>query len=78
MLIVKDNKVLLVRHGKAAMNLTGTYGLPAGGIEGGETEREAALRELFEETGLHADFEDLIEYPNSIYVGDLARKDGTT
>lgn len=34
-------------------NEVGYYGFPKGHTEDGETDRETALREIFEETGLH-------------------------
>lgn len=34
----------------------GIYGFPKGHVELGETEKETALREVFEETGLHVSF----------------------
>lgn len=44
----------------------GYVGLPKGHIERGETERETALREIFEETGCRAEiidgFREVIEY----------------
>lgn len=46
---------------------TGVYGYPKGHVEAGETERQAAVRELFEETGIRArlieGFERRSEYP---------------
>ncbi|MDL2225526.1 NUDIX domain-containing protein [Eubacteriales bacterium OttesenSCG-928-M02] len=44
--IVKGEKVLLIRH------IAGHWGFPKGHMEPGETERETALREIGEETGL--------------------------
>ena len=57
-LIIKDNKVLLVRHEEAASHVTGIYGLPAGRLEKEETEIQGAIRELKEETGLITSEED--------------------
>lgn len=76
-LVIQNNKVLLVQHGQAAGHLTGTYGLPAGRLEEYEPVRAAAVRELFEETGLHCKEEDLVEYPENVYVAEIERKDGS-
>lgn len=50
------------------------WSLPKGHMEAGETEEETALRELFEETGLHGTLESgesaMIEYP----ISTVARK----
>lgn len=47
-IILKDNKLALVRCGKE-----GYYKFPGGGIEAGETHMDALIRETLEETGLH-------------------------
>lgn len=73
-LIIKDGKVLLVRHTEKAGHLTGVYGLPSGRIKSGETEKQAAVRELLEETGLSASEEDLTEFPDNYYVAEIDRK----
>jgi len=76
-LIIESNKVLLVKHKEAAKHLTGTYGLPSGRLEKGETEKEASIRELLEETGLRTKKEDLVEFPNNLYIATLERKGGS-
>jgi 8-oxo-dGTP diphosphatase len=53
MVVLKDNKVLLVRRGRAPFS--GLWSLPGGKTEGRETPREAARRELEEETGIEAE-----------------------
>src|SRR5258708_5941079 len=50
--VFRENRVLLVRHGEKAKQRTGVCGLPSGHPEGEETETQAAARELREETGL--------------------------
>jgi 8-oxo-dGTP diphosphatase len=49
--IWKDGKILIVRRATADY-LGGQYELPGGGVDGGETLTEAAIREVKEETGL--------------------------
>ena len=75
-LIIKDDKVLLVREEEGSKHLTGVYGVPAGRFEEGESAKEAAARELKEETGLTCSVEDLVEMPNK-YTATIERKDGT-
>jgi mutator protein MutT len=57
--VFKDRKVLLVKRGRAP--LAGLWSLPGGKVEGGETPRQAACRELKEETGIEAEVEGIID-----------------
>ena len=50
--VFRDGEVLLIERGKGA--LEGRWSLPGGHIEPGEQAREAALREVREETGVEA------------------------
>ncbi len=56
----KGKKVLMVKH------LAGHWGFPKGHMENQETEEETAIRETWEETGIHAkivgDFRKVITY----------------
>ena len=65
-----------VRHYVLVREKNGSYGLPKGHVEPGETLAQTALREIREETGvtasLHADVPAMVdEYP--IAGGDLKR-----
>ena len=73
--VIRDDQVLLVKHGEAAGHLTGIYGLPSGHIENGETEEEASVRELREETGLRTTIAALVPLPKT-YLATIQRKDG--
>jgi mutator protein MutT len=57
--VFKDRKVLLVKRGRAPF--AGLWSLPGGKVEGGETPRQAACRELKEETGIDAEVEGIID-----------------
>jgi 8-oxo-dGTP diphosphatase len=59
-------KIVLVKRGKEPYR--GLWALPGGGIEPGETNEEAALREAKEETGLTVELiEPLGAYPHPLY-----------
>lgn len=47
---IRDDKVLLVKRGRSPSR--GYYAFPGGRVEAGETDEEAARRELLEETGV--------------------------
>lgn len=51
--VIRDAEVLLVRRGNPPD--AGRWGFPGGKIEAGEPIQEAAVRELLEETGTHAE-----------------------
>jgi 8-oxo-dGTP diphosphatase len=56
--VIREDQALLVR--RANPPDTGLWGFPGGKIEFGETVREAAIRELLEETGVQAEAQDII------------------
>jgi 8-oxo-dGTP diphosphatase len=61
---IKDNKVLLVN----SKYDDGEYYLfPGGGVEHGETIREAAIRETLEETGINIDIKKVLHINEFIY-----------
>jgi ADP-ribose pyrophosphatase YjhB (NUDIX family) len=65
---VRDGKVLLAKRAKTAGY--GMWSLPGGHIESGEALRDAALRELREETGVVARLERLIDCMDIIHHND--------
>lgn len=60
----KSEYVLLIQRGKAPR--AGSWSLPGGRQELGETTREAGQREVHEETGLDVDIKGLIDVVDSI------------
>jgi 8-oxo-dGTP diphosphatase len=64
----RDGKVLIARRSKPP--LKGVWSLPGGHVEFGEALRDAARRELMEETGIAADLETIAD------VAEVVRRDG--
>ncbi|WP_420431421.1 NUDIX hydrolase [Hyphobacterium sp.] len=60
----RGNDVLLVKRGREP--LKGRWSIPGGKMDFGETVREAALRELKEETGVDARITRLIDVVDSV------------
>lgn len=73
--LLSQDAVLLVEHLAAAGHMTGSFGTPAGRVDHGESADDAAVRELFEETGLTTAKADLVKIPH-VYEVDLKRKNG--
>ena len=67
----KDEEVLLIQRGKPPR--VGSWSLPGGRQELGETTREAGVREVLEETGLSVEIKDLIDVVDSINHDDDGR-----
>ena len=69
LLIVKNNKFLLLRRAKEIGDFGEMFGLVGGGIEKGETPEESLKREIGEEIGMEInDFKFLGKYPTNIFV----------
>jgi 8-oxo-dGTP diphosphatase len=65
-LVVKDNKFLLAKRNKE--NYKDYWVIPGGGVEFGETIKDAAIREIKEETNLDVEIIKLINFKEIINV----------
>jgi 8-oxo-dGTP diphosphatase len=64
--VIRDNKILLIKRGIAPSK--GLWAIPGGNLELGETLREAAEREIMEETGV------LIKAGDPVYAFDFIER----
>lgn len=62
---LRGDEVLLIRRGKPPR--MGEWSLPGGRIEPGERAADAAVRELFEETGVTADLIGLLDVVDGVF-----------
>lgn len=76
--VFRTNKATRMREFLLIQSLGGYWGLPKGKLEEGETPRQAALREIHEETGLSVelfpDFEQATSYLFKNRAGQLVSK----
>lgn len=70
-IIIENARVLLVKRGHPP--LKGEWSIPGGVLEVGETLREAAVREAFEETGLTVEPTDLLGVYDRVLRDDSGR-----
>lgn len=70
-IVISNGRALLVKRGKAP--LEGSWSIPGGRLEIGETLHEGVVRELSEETGIEARVLNLIEVFESISRDDAGR-----
>ncbi len=72
-IVLRNEKILLCHPSNAKW--FGSYSFPKGGIDEGETIKEAALRELFEETSVKVDESRLSKEPLVVDYMNYKKKD---
>jgi ADP-ribose pyrophosphatase YjhB (NUDIX family) len=72
--VIREGRVLLIQRGKPG-RLQGLWTFPGGHVEWGESLREAALRELREETGVTAEITAIIDTIEVIHRDGIGRKE---
>lgn len=68
--IIENLQILLVKVKRPVIG-TSTWELPAGGLEKGETEKDSALRELKEETGVLIDDKNRLKPMNTLVISPI-------
>lgn len=72
--------IVLINHekkifvGKRVDNNSDAWQMPQGGLDAGETEDEAVIRELHEETGIHADSVRIVKKSSGYHYYNLPYK----
>jgi ADP-ribose pyrophosphatase YjhB (NUDIX family) len=74
-LILNNSKILFVHPSKSGWR--GSYSVPKGGVNDGESLIDAAIRELFEETSVVIT-SDKIENPNDPIIINYTNKEGSS
>jgi len=70
----EDGALLLTRVAPEVAGAAGRWTLPGGGIDHGEDLRDATVREVYEETGLHVEVGAVLDVRSAHWVGP--RPDG--
>jgi 8-oxo-dGTP diphosphatase len=66
--LIKDNKILLIKRVRG--DYVGLWGLPGGKIEKNEHVSEAAVREIFEESGIKSEFKNHLGFVSEHLIED--------
>jgi 8-oxo-dGTP diphosphatase len=64
--IVRDGKLLIQKRGQKVRNEIGKWEIPGGGIEYGESHKDALIREVKEETGVEIEVLELLNIADHI------------